>query len=55
VGKLYPSEDPRTALQRDGSIGEQLVEFVHVFFGQRRQAFSDRALGPLGAYAEDTQ
>ena len=54
VGKPYPSEDPRTALQRDGSIGEQLAEFVHLF-GQRRQAFSDRALGPLGAYAEDTQ
>lgn len=28
VGKPYPSEDPRTALERDGSIGEQLVEFV---------------------------
>src|SRR5271155_3480080 len=55
VGKPDPSEDPRTALQRDGPIGKQLVEFAHLFFGQRRQAFRDRALGPLGAYAEDTQ
>src|SRR5208282_5557952 len=55
VGKPYPSEDPRTALQRDGPIGEQLVEFALLFFGQRRQAFSNRALRPFGAYAKDTQ
>jgi hypothetical protein len=28
---------------------------VHLFFGQRRQGFSDRVLGSLEAYAEDTQ
>src|SRR5882672_1546104 len=55
VGKPYPSENLRTALQRDRPIGEQLVECPHLLFAQRRQAFSDRALGPLRAYAEDTQ
>ena len=33
---VFPSEDPRSALQQDGPIGEQLLEFAHLLFGQRR-------------------